>query len=250
MNQEPRIPLPQKPKIIQEYPDAHRAVIEINDLYPGYGTTVGNALRRVLYSSLEGSAITTIRIQGASHEFSTLDNVLEDVLEISLNIKSIHPIIHEGDSHTLKISAKGKKEVKAKSIEVPSQVKIINPDAHIATLTSSSAELNLEMVVERGVGYRPMGQDTKDKKEIGVIRLDAVFSPIVKVNFDVENMRVGDRIDYNKLLLDITTNGIISPAEAYKQAVAVLVDQFTVLTEMEESTSPKKKARATKKTKK
>jgi len=249
MNKESKIPLPQKPKITQEYSDAHRAIIEINDLYPGYGTTIGNALRRVLYSSLEGSAVTTLRIQGASHEFSTLDNILEDVLEISLNIKSIHPIIHEGDSHTLKISAKGKKEVKAKDIEAPSQVEVINPDAHIATLTSSNAELNLEMVVERGVGYRPMGQDTKDKKEIGVISLDAVFSPIVKVNFDVENMRVGDRIDYNRLLLDVTTNGIISPAEAYEQAVAILTQHFTALTEVE-GASPKKKARASKKAKK
>ena len=246
MNQESKISLPQKPKIKKEYPKEHRAIIEINDLYPGYGTTIGNALRRVLYSSLGGSAITTLRIQGASHEFSTLDNVLEDVLEISLNIKSIHPIIHEGEQHTLKLSAKGKKDVKAKDIETPSQVEIINPDAHIATLTSSKAELNLEMIIERGVGYKPLEQDSKDKKEIGVIRLDAVFSPIVKVNFDVENMRVGDRIDYNRLLLDITTNGIISPTEAYEQAVAVLAEHLAALTEIE-GASPKKRAKASKK---
>ncbi len=234
MNKELKIPLPQKPRIIKEYPEENRAIIEISGLHPGYGATMGNALRRVLFSSLEGSAITTVKIEGAFHEFSTMDNVLEDVLEISLNIKDIHPKIHNNESYTLKLSVKGKKEVTAKDIEVPSQVEIINKDVHIATLTSSNAKLDIEMIVEKGVGYVNNRSDAKDKKEIGVIRLDANYSPVVKVNFDVENMRVGYRTDYNKLLVDITTNGVISPQEAYEKSVEVLVSHFTQIQMIED----------------
>lgn len=237
MNKELKIPLPQKPKIAKEYKGENRAVVEISGLHPGYGATMGNALRRVLFSSLEGSAITTIKVDGAFHEFSTIDNVLEDVLEMSLNIKDIHPRIHNNESYTLKLSAKGKKEVTAKDIEVPSQVEIINKDVYIATLTSSDAKLDIELIAEKGVGYVNNSSDIKDKKEIGVIRLDANYSPVVKVNFEVENMRVGERTDYNKLLVDITTNGVISPEEAYEKAVEVLVGHFTQIQKIDDGTT-------------
>ena len=238
-NKELKIPLPQKPHIVENYPDENRAVIEIGGLHPGYGATMGNALRRVLYSSLEGSAITTIKIDGAFHEFSTLDNILEDVLEISLNIKDICPKIHGDEQYTMKLSAKGKKEVTAKDIETPSQVDIINKDTHIATLTSSDAKLDIEMIVEKGVGYVNNRSDEKDKKEIGVIKLDANYSPVVKVNFTVDNMRVGDRTDYNRLLVDITTNGIMSPEEAYERSVDVLVGHFTQIQKIEDPSQKK-----------
>ena len=219
------IPLPQKPHIVRQ--EENRIILEINNLYPGYGATLGNSIRRVLYSSLGGAAITSIKIDGVLHEFSTLEGVLEDTLEIALNLKAIRLILHTDEPQIIKINAKGKKEIKAKDIETPSQVEIVNQDAHIVTLTAASTEFNAEMTVEKGIGYVQVEQDSKEKKEIGVIRLDAVFSPIVKVNFDVENMRVGDRIDYNKLIVDITTDGTITPEQAYEQAISGFVDYFS-----------------------
>lgn len=236
------VSLPKKPKVVES--STNRAVIEIDELYPGYGATLGNSLRRVLYSSLEGAAITTVKIEGASHEFSTLDGVLEDVLELCLNLKSIRMILHGDEPQTLKLNIKGKKVVSAKDIEAPSQVEIINKDVHIATITAASATLKAEMTVERGVGYVQAEQDGKEKKEIGVIRLDAAFSPVVKINFDVENTRVGDRTDYNKLLIDITTDGTLAPEDAYEKAAAVLLEHVGAVTELEGK--PVKKAPAKK----
>lgn len=225
------VSLPKKPKVVEG--GTNRAVIEIDELYPGYGATLGNSLRRVLYSSLEGAAITTVKIDGASHEFSTLDGVLEDVLEMCLNLKSVRMVLHGDEPQTLTLNVKGKKVVTAKDIETPSQVEIVNSDVHIATLTSSSSILKAEMTVERGVGYVQAEQDGKEKKEIGVIRLDAAFSPVVKINFDVENTRVGDRTDYNKLLIDITTDGTLAPEDAYEKAAAVLLEHVSAVTELE-----------------
>lgn len=225
------VSLPKKPKVVES--GTNRAVIEIDELYPGYGATLGNSLRRVLYSSLEGAAITTVKIDGASHEFSTLDGVLEDVLEVCLNLKGVRMILHGDEPQTLTLNVKGKKVVTAKDIETPSQVEIVNPDVHIATLTASSSILKAEITVERGVGYVQAEQDGKEKKEIGVIRLDAAFSPVVKINFDVENTRVGDRTDYNKLLIDITTDGTLAPEDAYEKAAAVLLEHVSAVTELE-----------------
>ena len=242
------IPFPQKPHIIRQ--EDNRIILEINNLYPGYGTTLGNSIRRVLYSSLSGVAITSLKIDGALHEFSTLEGVLEDTLEIALNLKAIRLIMHTEEPQILKINAKGKKVIKAKDIETPSQVEIVNPDIHIATLTASSSAFNAELTVEKGLGYVQIEQDAKEKKEIGVIRLDAIFSPIVKVNFDVENMRVGDRIDYNKLIIDITTDGTIDPEDAYEQAMSAFVDYFSAIKEIsnkDELKKPAKKKATTKK---
>lgn len=239
------IPLPQKPHIVRQ--EENRIILEINNLYPGYGTTLGNSIRRVLYSSLGGAAITSIKIEGALHEFSTLDGVLEDTLEIALNLKAIRLITHTDEPQILKINAKGKKALKAKDIETPSQVEIVNQDTHIATLTSSSSVFQAEMTVEKGMGYVQVEQDSKEKKEIGVMRLDAIFSPIVKVNFDVENMRVGDRIDYNKLILDITTDGTIAPEDAYEQAISGFVDYFSAIKEISNKDELKKSTKSTKK---
>src|SRR3989338_3195740 len=223
--------LPQKPKIIEH--DGARAVVEINELYPGYGATIGNALRRILYSSLPGAAITRAKFEGVPHEFSTLPGVLEDVLEISLNLKQIRLILHGDEPQTLKLKVKGNKEVTAKDIETPSQVEIVNLDAHIATLTASNSTLIAEFTVERGMGYVQADAVEREKKEIGVLYLDAAFSPIVRVNFEVQDMRVGDRTDYNRLHLEIITDNTISPEDAYEQSVKVLSDQFGKIGELE-----------------
>jgi len=198
----------------------------------------------VLYSSLEGAAITSVKIEGVSHEFSTVEGVLEDVLELCLNLKSIRMVLHGDEPQTLTLNVKGKKAVSAKDIETPSQVEIVNTDVHIATLTSSTSSLKAELTVERGVGYVQAEQDGKEKKEIGVIRLDAAFSPVVKINFDVENTRVGDRTDYNKLLIDITTDGTLSPDDAYEKAAAILLEHVGAITELDGK--PAKKAPAKK----
>lgn len=243
------ISLPKKPKIVEK--SDSRAVIEISELYPGFGSTVGNALRRALYSSLPGAALTSVKIEGVPHEFTTIDGVLEDVIELSLNLKQIRLKIHGSEPQTLKLKVKGPKDVKAGDIETPSQVEIINKDLHIASVTSSKTTLEMELRAEPGLGYIQNEQDKEEKKEIGVISLDAVFSPIRKVNFEVENMRVGDRTDYHKLVLEIVTDGTVDPEEAFEYAVGVLVDHFSLMQNLEgakkKKTTAKKKAPAKKK---
>lgn len=243
------IPLPNSPKIIEQ--DGKRVLIEISKLYPGYGYTLGNTLRRVLYSSLPGAAITSVKIEGAAHEFSTKEGILEDLLEMSLNLKDIRLVLHGDEPQTITLKAKGKGDVTAKDIEIPSQVEIINKDAHIATLTSASASLQMEMRVEQGLGYMQAGRDEYEKKEIGVIQLDAIFTPVTLVNFEVENMRVSDRTDYNRLLLEIVTDGTIAPEDAFEEAVKLLVEHFQFISVLEGiEGKPKAKDAKTKKTSK
>lgn len=232
------ISLPKKPKIVEK--NDNRAVIEISELYPGFGPTIGNALRRVLYSSLPGAAITSFKIEGVPHEFSTMEGVMEDVIEISLNLKQVRLKLHGNEPQILKIKTKGKKELKAGDIEAPSQVEIINKDVHIATVTSAKTVFEMELRVEPGLGYVQNNEEEKEKKEIGVVRLDAVFTPIKKVNFEVENMRVGDRTDYNKLVLEIVTDGTIEPEAAFDYAVGVLVDHFGLIKDVEGGKKKKK----------
>jgi DNA-directed RNA polymerase subunit alpha len=187
----------------------------------GYGVTLGNSLRRVLLSSIEGSAVTSIKIIGAQHEFSTLPGVLEDVTEIILNIKSLIINSHSKIPKTIYIKAHEKGEIKAKDIEVDETIEIINPDLHIATLTKDT-KLNIELEVSRGRGYVPAELNKKEEKAIGVIPIDAVFTPIKKVNYFVENTRVGQRTDYDKLILEIFTNGAITPKDALLYASNIL----------------------------
>ena len=233
------ISLPKKPKVIEYDKNAHRAFIEIRELYPGYGATVGNALRRVLYSSLPGAAVTSVKISGVSHEFSTIGGVMEDVLEISLNVKQIRLNLHGDEPQTMILKAKGKKEVTAKDIDAPSQVEILNKDVHILTLTSPKSSIEMELQVEQGLGYVQVDQDEKDKKEIGVVRLDAVFSPVKRVNFEVENMRVGDKTDYNRLVLDITTDGTVSPQDAFVNATKVMLEHFNLFMSLSDEKTAK-----------
>lgn len=187
----------------------------------GYGVTLGNSLRRVLLSSIEGSAVTSIKISGVSHEFSTISGVLEDVPELILNIKNIVLNSHSKIPKIITIKGKAKGEIKAGDIETDETIEIINPDLYIATLTKD-VKLNIEMEVSRGRGYLVAELNKKEDKSIGAIPVDAVFTPIKKINFFVENTRVGQRTDYDKLILEIFTNGSISPKDALLYASNIL----------------------------
>jgi DNA-directed RNA polymerase subunit alpha len=236
------IPLPKVPKIIKK--EKNKATFEIEALYPGYGVTIGNALRRVLLSSLEGAAVTQMKIKGVPHEFTTIPGVLEDVVTIMLNLKQLRfkMIGEEPQRATLKI--KGEKEVKGADFELPAQLELVNPDCHIATLTSKNAKLEMEILVEKGVGYLPRERKRKEKLEIGVIPVDAIFTPVKRVAMRTENMRVGERTDFDRLFLEIETDGTITPEEAFLKACEILINQFSFLKENlekhEEKTQRKK----------
>ncbi|PIP20513.1 MAG: DNA-directed RNA polymerase subunit alpha [Candidatus Omnitrophica bacterium CG23_combo_of_CG06-09_8_20_14_all_40_11] len=187
----------------------------------GYGVTLGNSLRRVLLSSIEGSAVTSVKIQGVQHEFATIPGVLEDVPEIVLNIKTLVLNSHSKIPKTIYIKKNTKGEIKAKDIEVDETIEVINPDLHIATLTKDT-KFNVEMEIARGRGYVPSELNKKDGLPIGVIPTDSVFTPVKKVSFSVENTRVGQRTDYDKLILEISTNGAISPKDALLYASNIL----------------------------
>jgi DNA-directed RNA polymerase subunit alpha len=226
------IAIPQKPKFTQV--DEKTGKFEIEGCYPGYGTTLGNALRRVLLSSLEGAAITSAKIKGATHEFSTISGVLEDVIQIILNLKQVRFRLFREESIKVAIKVKGEKEIKAGMIKCSSEIEVVNQDAHIATITSPKGELEIELEIGRGIGYIPVEQQERREKEIGVIAIDAIYTPIRRVNYSVENMRMGKKTDYDKITLEITTDGSITPEEAFARAVAILVEQFSVLSELED----------------
>ncbi|MBM3250073.1 MAG: DNA-directed RNA polymerase subunit alpha [Candidatus Omnitrophica bacterium] len=187
----------------------------------GYGVTLGNALRRVLLSSIEGSAVTSVKFTGAAHEFSTIPGVLEDVPEIVLNIKNLILNSHSKIPKTIYIKADSKGEVKAKDIELDETIEIINPELHIATLTKDT-KFQVEMEVSRGRGYVPAELNKKEEKTVGVVPIDSIFTPIRKVNYYVENTRVGQRTDYDKLVVEVWTNGAINPKDALLYASNIL----------------------------
>lgn len=230
------INLPIQPKIVKK--EGNKALFEIESLYPGYGVTVGNSLRRVLLSSLPGAAVTQVKIKGVSHEFSTIPGVMEDVITLMMNLKQLRFKLLTEEPQKAFLKVKGEKEVKGSDFELPSQIELINKDFRIATLTSRSAELEMEIQIEKGVGF--VARETKkkpasplfpiqEKLEIGVISLDAIFTPIKKVSYKVENMRVGERTDYDRLFLEIETDGTIKPEEAFRQASEILVNHFSLL---------------------
>lgn len=221
------ISLPGKPKYIPV--DENTGKIIIEGCHPGYGTTLGNALRRVILSSLEGAAISSVKIKGASHEFIAMDGILEDVVQIILNLKKVRFKMHSDEPVKVNLKYKGEGKVTAGKIKCPSDVEVINKDQLIATATNKKAELELEMEVTKGLGYVPVEQQIREEKTIGVIAIDAIYTPVRRVNYQVENMRVGKRTDYNKITLEIVTDGTIDPKEAYMQAARILVDQFSLL---------------------
>ncbi len=216
------ITLPSKPRVVSE--EGLQGVYEIDSLYPGYGHTLGNSLRRIILSSLPGAAITSVKIEDVPHEFATIDGMHETVMELLLNLKRVHFVLHGDEPQTIKISAKGG-TVTAGDITAPSQVTIANKDAHIATLAGKTA-LELEATIERGLGYVAREVLTKEKVDIGTIALDATFTPIRRVNYEVENMRVGDRTDFNRLRILIETNGTVSAREALEKSIEIMIHQL------------------------
>jgi len=227
-----KISIPQKPKFKKIGENSGK--FEIEGCYPGYGTTLGNALRRVLLSSMQGSAITSVKIKGVSHEFSTIPNIQEDVIQIILNLKQVRFKSYKEESVKASLKVKGEKEVKASQIHCPADVEVITKDAHIATITSQKGELEMEIEIENGIGYVPVEQQEKGEKEVGIISVDAIYTPIRKVNYTIENMRVGKKTDYERITLEITTDGSIQPEEAFIKAVEILVGQYSALAGLEE----------------
>lgn len=216
--------LPSKPKVVKE--EGFRGVYEIDGLCPGYGYTLGNSLRRIILSSLPGAAVVSVKIEGADHEFSTLKGVKEDVINILLNLKKVRVKIATDEPQELKLKIKGNKEVTAKDIDAPGQVEILNPEQHIATITDKSTTLNIEMVVVKGLGYASKEDLQKEKVEIGSIALEAFFTPIRRASYEVEDMRVGDRTNFNRLRVFIETDGSLTPREALEDSIEIMIKQL------------------------
>ncbi|MCF7819899.1 MAG: DNA-directed RNA polymerase subunit alpha [Candidatus Pacebacteria bacterium] len=222
--------------------EPNSGIVTIEPLYIGYGMTLGNSLRRVLLSSLEGAAVTGVKIKGANHEFMALDHIKEDVLELLLNLKELRLKVFTDEEVKLELHVTGKKKVTAKDIEANSDVEIINNDLEIATITDDKGSLDMEIFVAKGLGYKMSDSDKKENKDIGYLEIDSVFSPITAVSLKVENARVGKMTNWDKLILNIATDGTISPKDAFNKAVQILVEQFSVLT-FAEGTKEKKVAK-------
>jgi DNA-directed RNA polymerase subunit alpha len=223
----------QIPKIVHEDADDHRGVFAIEPLDRGFGHTFGNSLRRVLLSSLEGAAVTSVKIEGISHEFTTLQGVREDVTDIILNLKNLVCLLH-GDSPEIEVhvAKRGAGAVKASDIEAPAELEILNSDLELAHL-SDKGKLEMTLTIGRGRGYVPAELNRGPEHTIGVIPIDSMFSPVRRVTYDVEAARVGQRTDYDKLRLDITTDGSIDPREAIGQAAEILIRQLAIFTDIE-----------------
>lgn len=214
--------------------DASYGKYVVEPLERGYGTTLGNALRRVLLSSLPGTAVTSIKIAGVQHEFCTIPGVKEDVTEIVLNVKAIIAKLYCEGVKTVYIEANGECEVTAGDIKADGEVEILNPDLHIATL-GAGASLNMELTLSQGRGYIPASQNKTAQTAIGVIPVDSVYTPVKKVNYTVENTRVGDRTDFDKLTLEVWTNGTIDARDAVSLSARILVDHFLLFTDLSET---------------
>ena len=219
--------LPSKPKVVFE--EKESGVFEIEGLYPGYGHTLGNSLRRIILSSLPGVAITSVKITGVNHEFSVIEGVKEDVVTILLNLKKIRMGFTTDEPQTLYLKAKGEKVIKASDLETPGQVEIFTPDEVIATLTGKNASLEMEIKAEKGLGFMPKEMIEKSRVDIGTIALDGIFTPIRRASYEVENMRVGDRTDFNKLRISIETDGSISPSAALTHAIEIMINQLKAI---------------------
>ncbi len=219
--------LPSKPRVVEESANIGR--YEIDGLYPGYGHTLGNSLRRIILSSLTGAAITSVKISGASHEFSSIKGVKEDVINIILNLKKLRFSISSDETQTVSVKIKGAKKITGADLKLPGQVTLANPEMPICTLTDKDSEFDAEFTIEKGIGYVPKELLKKDRVEIGTIHLDAAFSPIVQANYDVEQMRVGDRTDFNKLKMFIQTDGTISPKEALEKSIEIMITQLKAI---------------------
>ncbi len=215
--------LPSKPRIVSE--DEQKGVYEIDGLAPGYGQTLGNSLRRIILSSLPGVAITGVKIEGVAHEFSTIEGVKEDVITILLHLKQVRFRVSSEEPQVLTLSVKGPKKVTAKDIKTTGQVEVLNPDLYICELTTKT-DLSMEIHLEHGMGFIQKDKLNKEKVDIGMIAVDAIFSPVRRVSLDVEDMRVGENTNYNRLRINIETDGSISPREALERSIEVMIEQL------------------------
>ena len=218
--------LPSKLSIVSEV--GTKGVYEIDGLYPGYGHTLGNSLRRITLSSLTGAAITSLKIDGVDHEFSVIEGVKEDVITILLHLKQVRFRLLTDEPQTVKIVAKGPGMLHASDIEVSGQVEVLNKDLYIAELTSKK-NLVIEMTVEKGLGFVSKDIHQKTKNEVGTISVDAIFTPIRRVSYEVENMRVGDKTNHNRLRMTIDTDGTLTPREALEHAITIMVEQLQAI---------------------
>jgi DNA-directed RNA polymerase subunit alpha len=223
----------QIPRITEEEVDEHRGRFVIEPLDRGFGYTFGNSLRRVLLSSLEGAAVTSVKIEGAAHEFTTLQGVREDVIDMILNLKNLICLLHgESPEIEVRLEKKGPGTVTAGDIEAPADLEILNPELEIAHL-SDKGRLEMTLTIGRGRGYVPAELNRGPEHTIGVIPVDSIFSPVRRVSYEVEAARVGQRTDYDKLTLDITTDGSLDPKDAVAQAAEILIRQLAIFTDLE-----------------
>ncbi|HEU5004699.1 MAG TPA: DNA-directed RNA polymerase subunit alpha [Candidatus Saccharimonadales bacterium] len=220
---------------------ATSATFVIEPLHPGYGMTLGNSLRRVLLSSIAGAAVTGFRVEGVSHEFTTVKGVKEDVVAIMLNLKGLRFKVYSDEPQTIRLSKKGKGAVTGKDLELNSDIEVVNPEQVICHIDDDKASVSMELTVETGRGYRPIDETGSGRKVSDMIMLDALFTPVLRVRYKVENTRVGQATDLDRLLLTVDTDGSISPREAFEEAAALLVNQYTALagqTRVEASPAP------------
>ena len=217
------IKLPSQPRVALE--EGNKGIYEIDGLYPGYGHTIGNSLRRIILSSLPGYAVTSVKIDGVSHEFSSIDGVKEDVINLLLNLKFVRFAVTGDEAQIVTLSVKGPKIVTGKDIVCGGQVEVANPDQYICELTGKT-NLSIEITIEKGLGFVSKEDHHKGKMDIGAIGLDAIFSPIRRVSYDVENMRVDDNTNFNRVRMTIETDGTISPREALESGVMIMIRQL------------------------
>ncbi len=226
------IVLPTKLNVVKE--EGSSGVYEIEGLYPGYGHTLGNSLRRIILSSLPGISITAVRIKGADHEFATLNGIKEDVLTILLNLKKVRFSINSGEEAKINLRVRGDGKVTAKSFDTDGNVEVTTPDQYIAEITDKSTELDIELFLAKGIGFISKEDFNNKETVIGNILVDAIFSPIRKVNYEVENMRIGDRTDYNLLRINLETDGSLSAKEALESALKIMISQFKAILDLKE----------------
>ncbi|MHB8572451.1 MAG: DNA-directed RNA polymerase subunit alpha [Candidatus Dormibacteria bacterium] len=223
-------------KVLEE--DDRHGYFQVEPLEPGFGTTLGNSLRRVLLSYLDGAAVISVAIEGVQHEFTSVPYIKEDVTELILNLKQINIRSHSADPVRVYLDVRGPKEVTAGDIEVSSDVEIVNPDLYLGTITSKEGRLRCELTVERGKGYSPADRNKREGQAIGVIPIDAIFSPVHRANFTVEKTRVGQATDYDRLLIDLWTDGTIKPREAINQAASILGRHLDLFSAFGSGTAP------------
>ncbi|MSU44840.1 DNA-directed RNA polymerase subunit alpha [Candidatus Nomurabacteria bacterium] len=221
-----KIVMPSKPRIVTE--EGNKGVFEIDGLYPGYGHTLGNSLRRIILSSLPGASVTSIKIDGVNHEFQTLDGIKEDVIVMILNLKKTRFKMISDESQVVTLSIKGPKAVTAADIKTVGQVEILNPELHIVEVTGK-VNLNIEMRIEKGLGFIPKEVFQKEKVDVGTIAVDAIFTPVRRVSYEVENMRVGDKTNYNRLRISIETDGTLSAREALSLSIEIMINQLKAI---------------------